>query len=258
MKLKDDDTLITAFISRYNNIFVSTKNGYEDAAFDYNGLSNTEALLSYDSSSEWLAWRCANYIFPNGQKGYFGSAGEHDILDSKLYEIESAISKVGGYKIISSSLWTSTQINTNEAVAYYMWSPGQGDEHERKGLNVRQKSEWTSARPFTTLKSLKVQSTVTNGKATFQIPNGTTYEVSVSDKDGYATPASQTFTAIGGTRTISMQYTIIPYINLADVEGIDFTEAEELTKSTADVKAELAESNAASESLSDVNIDEIL
>ena len=28
MKLKDDDTLITAFVSLYNNIFVSTKNGY--------------------------------------------------------------------------------------------------------------------------------------------------------------------------------------------------------------------------------------
>ena len=47
-------------------------------------------------------------------------------------------------------------------------------------------------------------------------------------------------------------------INLADVEGIDFTEAEELTKSAADVKAELAESNAASESLSDGDIDAIL
>lgn len=47
-------------------------------------------------------------------------------------------------------------------------------------------------------------------------------------------------------------------INLADVDGIDFTEAEELTKSAADVKAELAESSAASESLEDINFDEAI
>lgn len=47
-------------------------------------------------------------------------------------------------------------------------------------------------------------------------------------------------------------------INLADVEGIDFTEAEEVTKSTADVKAELAESIAASESLEDIDFDEAI
>ena len=47
-------------------------------------------------------------------------------------------------------------------------------------------------------------------------------------------------------------------INLADVEGFDFTEAEELTKSASDVKAELAESNAASESLDDVDFDEAI
>ena len=47
-------------------------------------------------------------------------------------------------------------------------------------------------------------------------------------------------------------------INLADVDGIDFTEAEELTKSAADVKAELAESSAASESLDDVDFDEAI
>ena len=40
-------------------------------------------------------------------------------------------------------------------------------------------------------------------------------------------------------------------INLKDVEGIDFTESEELTKSAADVKAELAASNEAEESLGD-------
>ncbi|MBE6281992.1 MAG: hypothetical protein E7095_08060 [Bacteroides sp.] len=47
-------------------------------------------------------------------------------------------------------------------------------------------------------------------------------------------------------------------INLADVEGIDFTEAEVLTKSAADVRAELAESNTESESLEDVDLDEAI
>ena len=40
-------------------------------------------------------------------------------------------------------------------------------------------------------------------------------------------------------------------INLKDVEGIDFTESEELTKSAADVKAELMASNEAEELLGD-------
>lgn len=43
-------------------------------------------------------------------------------------------------------------------------------------------------------------------------------------------------------------------INLKDVEGIDFTESEELTKSAADVKAELAASSEAAESLDDVDL----
>lgn len=47
-------------------------------------------------------------------------------------------------------------------------------------------------------------------------------------------------------------------INLADVDGIDFTEAEVLTKSAADVKADLAESSAVAESLDDVNFDEAI
>lgn len=47
-------------------------------------------------------------------------------------------------------------------------------------------------------------------------------------------------------------------INLADVDGIDFTEAEEVTKTTTEVMAELAESNAESESLDDVDLDEAI
>lgn len=44
-------------------------------------------------------------------------------------------------------------------------------------------------------------------------------------------------------------------INLADVDGINFTSCEVVTKNTADVMAELAESGEAAESLDDVNLD---
>lgn len=47
-------------------------------------------------------------------------------------------------------------------------------------------------------------------------------------------------------------------INLADVEGIDFTDTEEMTKSLAEFKAEVAESKAESESLDDVDFDEAI
>lgn len=47
-------------------------------------------------------------------------------------------------------------------------------------------------------------------------------------------------------------------IDLANIDGIDFTQCEELTKSAAEVKEELAESISSGESLEDIDLDEIV
>ena len=206
---------------------IATTTAKATAVTDYNGKTNTETIINalkgvtddYNSTGAPAAEACVSYVFPNGKNGYLGSMGEWKAIIDNTGLINTALSKVIGKNgLWDGGSWTSTQYNGNNA-----WLVSVGTELT---YAANYKSGSMNVRPLTTLGNSKP---ITNGKATFQIPNGTTYEVSVSDKDGYATPASQTFTAIGGTRTISMQYTIIPYINLAGVDiygnKINFTTA---------------------------------
>ena len=161
---------------------------------DFNGKGNTNAIIRQLGSAALSANYCRNFNFPNGQNGYLGSLGEWDIIRRNKTKIVSALSKCGGEEM-SYYYHTSTGRDATSVWAVY-WSDASIDFIGQTGFNSR-------SRAITSLSSFKK---VTNGKATFTIPNGVTYEVSVSDKDGYATPASQTFTAIGGTRTVSMLY----------------------------------------------------
>lgn len=167
------------------------------AKADYDGETQTAAILNKlgnNATNAPAAYYCNSFAFPNGQKGYLGAAGEWQAaLDNKT-AIVSALNKCGG-TAMSAYYWTSTQADST--IGWCMlW--------DSATLSSTPKYANNYVRAFKVLGITQLVDT--SGKATFTIPNGVTYEVSVSDKDGYATPASQTFTAASGTRTVSMQY----------------------------------------------------
>lgn len=85
---------------------------YSDMVTDYDGMGNTDKLLSYEEVSIWnAAGKCRMTVFPNGQTGYLGAAGEWKALLDNFDSVNSALSKAG-MKILDyySQMywWTST------------------------------------------------------------------------------------------------------------------------------------------------------
>lgn len=168
------------------------------AAKDYNGESNTTAIINALSSSAASAAKyCRSYIFPNGSAGYLGGAGEWKALANNKSAVDSALSKCGGSSM-STSYWTSTQNSRNNAW-YLTWSNG--------GLTSSSKNYSRNVRAFTSLSFKTYELTPTNGQAIIKLPYDMTYDVWVSEKSGYSAPAMQSYTASQVTRSISMVYT---------------------------------------------------
>lgn len=95
---------------------------------DYSGASNTSALISaYGNGTDEAAGYCANFTFPNGKKGYLGSAGEwRAAYDNKL-AIDTCISKAGGADLGSNYYWSSTRVsdyNGYNRFSALRWSTG--------------------------------------------------------------------------------------------------------------------------------------
>ena len=88
------------------------------AKTDYDGVNNTkkimEALNDGIISKALPADRCNSFEFPNGQKGYLGSAGEMNIFNKNETEILRAASKIKGIRKIG-DYWTSTSKSNTEA-----------------------------------------------------------------------------------------------------------------------------------------------
>lgn len=101
------------------------------AAYDFEGRTNTEAILSVSQGYGSPAKTCSNYIFPNGQNGYLGAAGEMFVfyqlrsslnsLFYRLYELKQLPSgvNVGGYP--DSVFFTSTR-GQNYVDSFASWN----------------------------------------------------------------------------------------------------------------------------------------
>ena len=81
------------------------------ALVDYNGVTNTQVIISQLSSG--AAYSCANYDFPNGQKGYLPALGELAVMRDNLTLVQSALGLIGGDYVrtgqSSNRYWSSTQ-----------------------------------------------------------------------------------------------------------------------------------------------------
>lgn len=96
------------------------------ARLDYAGVSNTAVLASIEGNvqlNDCAAYRCVNYEFPDGKKGYLPSAGEAIIAIQNTDAIREAMTTIGGEELTTSMIWTSTQASASDAWIWY-WNTG--------------------------------------------------------------------------------------------------------------------------------------
>ena len=84
-----------------------------EAKTDFAGKQNTELMLAVDTSG--AGYSCANYTFPNGDKGYLPALGEWDITYQNKTAINKAMTLIGGTALGSNYYWSSTQYSANRA-----------------------------------------------------------------------------------------------------------------------------------------------
>ena len=95
-----------------------------NALTDFAGYDNTQLMLATDTSG--AGYSCANYTFPNGDKGYLPALGElKEAYDNKS-KIASLMTKIGGAVFVSGGYWSSTQYNSGRSWRVY-WSNGTTD-----------------------------------------------------------------------------------------------------------------------------------
>lgn len=113
-------------------------------ASDFYGVENTAKILKTDVSG--AAYCCANYTFPNGQKGYLGGAGEWLQLSKRFNDMNEAMLLIGA-TLKSKDYWTSTQY----AGAGACYAAHGGYEGKYMIQAGEPKSQNVAVRPFTTL-----------------------------------------------------------------------------------------------------------
>lgn len=84
------------------------------ALTDFAGYDNTQLMLATDTSG--AGYSCANYTFPNGNKGYLPALGELKEACDNQSKIDSLMTKIGGDAFSSYSYyWSSTQYSYRES-----------------------------------------------------------------------------------------------------------------------------------------------
>lgn len=91
------------------------------ALADLAGYDNTQLMLATDTSG--AGYSCANFTFPNGNKGYLPALGELQEAFNNKSKIASLMTKIGGTALSSSSYWSSTQFSSGMSW-YFYWTNG--------------------------------------------------------------------------------------------------------------------------------------
>lgn len=126
---------------------VTTASAKSEAIKDYNGINNTNALISkYGDSIDYAAGWCNNHTFKNGSKGYLGALGEWMEVFNNISDINQCITLIDATEIETTSdthgYYTSTQFNASRAWCFNFKS-------EDSVANT--KSMYAYVRPFATL-----------------------------------------------------------------------------------------------------------
>lgn len=102
---------------------VTTTTNWDEAILNREGVKNTELIAAVDPESAAAA--CANYTFPNGQKGYLLTPGEVNEIH-KSERLIRDLFKIIGVTFGEYFMWTSIQYNAT--LAWY-GRVGTEDEH---------------------------------------------------------------------------------------------------------------------------------
>ena len=113
----------------------------EEVANDFNGVENTEIMLTKDTSG--AAYACSNYMFGSGDRGYLPAAGEWAIAYRNKAAINGLMTAIGGEEVASTAnftvMWSSTN-KTSSAAYTITWNNGK--------LGGSSKSFFGGVRPF--------------------------------------------------------------------------------------------------------------
>lgn len=134
--------------------------GLGQGTSDYDGEGNTEKIIAavtgsdgYFTESPYSAAAVAkSYVFPSGEKGYLGSAGEWGVLDRYFEDIETLLSAIGGSSIIKNSSWTfwtsSNGYGDGAAYVYHAYVSSQDGSHNHSLQSTWRGYSKSYIRPF--------------------------------------------------------------------------------------------------------------
>lgn len=94
----DVSTLVDGMFTTNDSVIAKT---------DFAGQENTALMLATDTSG--AGFSCANYTFPNGQKGYLPALGELDVAQKNKSAINAMMTAIGGNAFNLDRYWSSTQ-----------------------------------------------------------------------------------------------------------------------------------------------------
>lgn len=106
------------------------------ALTDFAGYDNTQLMLATDTSG--AGYSCANFAFPNGNKGYLPALGELNEVYARKSKIGSLMTIIGGSSFSYNNYWSSTQHSPNASWSL-RWPDGDtgGSTKYSIGLYVR-------------------------------------------------------------------------------------------------------------------------
>lgn len=91
---------------------IMATNDKATAKTDFAGYNNTQLMLATDTRG--AGYSCANFTFPNGDKGYLPALGELNEAYANKSKIDSLMTKIGGAQFQTAfHYWSSTQTNGN-------------------------------------------------------------------------------------------------------------------------------------------------
>ena len=114
--LKDAYTSYCTWGTRSNIAGVNNSDSQATIKTYFNGETETDAIIA-NAANSTAATYCKNYVFPNGQQGYMGAAGEWFEVLTYKGKIINAMNVCGG-TVPAKDYWCTTeQVGSNRAWA---------------------------------------------------------------------------------------------------------------------------------------------
>jgi len=111
---------------------------FAGATSNWDGLSNTNAIVAQSGHINSAAKFCKDYQYEGFNDWYLPSFHELNLLWNSLYNVNGKLSNISGATQISSYYWSSTEIVTNGANAWFLSAIGVLTEYNKgNGCPVR-------------------------------------------------------------------------------------------------------------------------